>query len=76
MDECPDTEASVSVDYKGCSEAQGGDTNPTADDDSDGIINALDECPDTEAGTSVDYKGCSEAQGGIPTQLLTMTMMV
>ena len=49
LDECPDTEAGAR-DYKGCSEAQGGETNPTADDDNDGVINALDECPDTEAG--------------------------
>ena len=78
LDECPDTEAGAAVDYKGCSQAQGGQTNPTGDDDNDGVINALDECPETEAGASVDYLGCSEAQGGQgnPDILLTPIMMV
>ena len=38
------------------------DTNPTKDDDGDGVVNGEDTCPDTPQGVATDSNGCSSAQ--------------
>ena len=58
-----------SVDYRGCSIEQGGEGNPTDDQDNDGVINYIDACPDTPEGVAVDPQGCSVEQGGDETYI-------
>lgn len=48
LDQCPNTEAGVSVDANGC----------PLDSDNDGVYDTYDQCPNTPAGAKVDENGC------------------
>ena len=54
-DNCPNTDAGLSVNQFGCADNQ-------IDDDGDSVFNDLDLCPQTPLGVLVDTTGCSEAQ--------------
>ena len=47
-DQCPDTDAGVRVDARGCA----------LDSDGDGVADSSDQCADTAAGIAVDRSGC------------------
>ena len=51
-DACPDV--------AGIAGGDGGNGCPPADDDGDGVSNALDDCPNTVAGTAVGPDGCEK----------------
>jgi len=55
-DQCPNTDAGLSVDTTGCAQNQ-------LDDDGDGFVNTVDDCPNQFGTSTIPTTGCPDADG-------------